>query len=96
MMHTLNIVELIWPCLLSLHTITVLPLTTCTLSVKYTVLYHSFIFHIQDGTILEDVPPLSLIDAVTFDSYNGKGGLSIKGEGSVGGTKRTTHDNGGM
>lgn len=48
----------------------------------------------EDGTILEDVPPLSLIDAVTFDSYTGKGGLSMKGEGSGGGNKRTTHDNG--
>ena len=34
------------------------------------------VFLTQDGTILEDVTPLSLVDAVTYDSLSSKGGLA--------------------
>ena len=34
----------------------------------------------QDGTILENVPPLSLVDAVTYEGLGSKGALSSRSD----------------
>ena len=39
-----------------------------------------FCWHCQDGSILENVPPLSLVDAVTYEGLGSKGALTSRSD----------------
>ena len=53
---------------------------------------------LQDGTVVEDVPPLSLIDAINYDNYSSRSGLLVaKGNETVGVARnKGSHDSSGM